>query len=67
MDDHRVTHEHEGGRNASSQPVTPGTPRHEVERPARELDPDAERVDAVPVIDQPAGDALPPDVAGHDD
>lgn len=65
-DQHKRERGHEHGASAASGTaesagVTSNRP------PADEQQRTDSRVRAVPVIDQPPGDAQPPDVAGHDD
>lgn len=68
MDDQRETQRRDQRRPQSSEAGTSSpTHVHEGESPVRGTEPGPARVRAVPVIDQPPGDAQPPEVAAHDD
>lgn len=68
MDDQRETQGRDQPRRQPSEAGTSETRHvHEGESPVRGTEPGPARVRAVPVIDQPPGDAQPPEVAGHDD
>lgn len=68
MDDNRETQRDDERRRQPPEAGTSDTTHVQGDGPpVRGTEPEPARVRAVPVIDQPPGDAQPPEVAGHDD